>query len=373
MAVQDLWRGRDGKPTKRDGRGLRYRVSVTGYPSSSHRTKAEADYINAQRITAGPPVPGDLTTVGELVDVWLDGKRHLSRSGFTGCRLAAGRVKARWGSTPVADLDGAQVQAWLSGLDVGADSRRKASQCIVAATRGRVDLGRLRTGALQPREPRYLSAVELHRLASEAGPDGPMVMLLGSTGIRLGECCGLLVGDVDAERRRLRVRKSKTSMARDVPIPASVLALLDLTRPADAWLFPSPRGARTNERNWRERRFYPACERAGLVGVHPHDLRHTAASLAIAAGADVKAVQRMLGHETATMTLDRYGHLWDTGLDEVAARMDDVLAGTARVRTGGGRRASGLVRRIPGTGQRFRQIPADSTRRRGSGGRRRGV
>ena len=48
---------------------------------------------------------------------------------------------------------------------------------------------------------------------------------------------------------------------------------------------------------------------------HPHEFRHTAASLAIAAGADVKVVQQMLGHKSATMTLDLYGHLFADRLD----------------------------------------------------------
>jgi site-specific recombinase XerD len=51
----------------------------------------------------------------------------------------------------------------------------------------------------------------------------------------------------------------------------------------------------------------------GQAGLHPHALRHTAASLAIDSGADVKVVQRMLGHKSATMTLDLYGHLSLTG------------------------------------------------------------
>lgn len=52
--------------------------------------------------------------------------------------------------------------------------------------------------------------------------------------------------------------------------------------------------------------------------VTPHDLRHTAASLAISAGANVKAVQRMLGHASAAMTLDTYADLFDVDLDTVA-------------------------------------------------------
>jgi integrase len=54
----------------------------------------------------------------------------------------------------------------------------------------------------------------------------------------------------------------------------------------------------------------------------PHELRHTAASLAIASGASIKGVQSMLGHASAAMTLDRYGHLLGDELDAVAERME---------------------------------------------------
>ena len=53
-----------------------------------------------------------------------------------------------------------------------------------------------------------------------------------------------------------------------------------------------------------------------------HDLRHTAASLAVSAGANVKAVQRMLGHASAAMTLDVYADLFDDDLDAVAQALD---------------------------------------------------
>ena len=55
-----------------------------------------------------------------------------------------------------------------------------------------------------------------------------------------------------------------------------------------------------------------------------HDLRHTAASLAISAGANVKAVQRMLGHASAAMTLDTYADLFDDDLDAVGAALDQA-------------------------------------------------
>ncbi len=57
--------------------------------------------------------------------------------------------------------------------------------------------------------------------------------------------------------------------------------------------------------------FSTASRAIGVPDLHPHQLRHTAASLAIASGADVKVVQQMLGHSSATMTLDTYGHLFE--------------------------------------------------------------
>jgi integrase len=64
-----------------------------------------------------------------------------------------------------------------------------------------------------------------------------------------------------------------------------------------------------------------------LPKITPHSLRHTAASLAISAGATVLAVQRMLGHASAAMTLDVYSDLFDDDLDAVADALD------ARART----------------------------------------
>jgi integrase len=57
-----------------------------------------------------------------------------------------------------------------------------------------------------------------------------------------------------------------------------------------------------------------------------HDLRHTCASLLIAQGASVKAVQAQLGHASATVTLDRYGHLFPDELQQLADRLQHAYA-----------------------------------------------
>lgn len=72
-------------------------------------------------------------------------------------------------------------------------------------------------------------------------------------------------------------------------------------------------------------RFLPVGEGARDFGpLTLHDLRHTAASLAISAGANVKAVQAMLGHKSAAMTLDTYADLFPDDLDAVASALDDM-------------------------------------------------
>jgi integrase len=55
----------------------------------------------------------------------------------------------------------------------------------------------------------------------------------------------------------------------------------------------------------------------------PHALKHTAASLAVSAGANVKALQRMLGHKSAAMTLDTYADLFEDDLNAVAERLNE--------------------------------------------------
>lgn len=92
----------------------------------------------------------------------------------------------------------------------------------------------------------------------------------------------------------------------------------------------APGGGYLRGSNFRRRMWAPAVKRAGLAPLRLHDLRHTCASLAIAAGADIKVLQRMLGHSSAALTLDRYGHLMPGQAEAVAARLDQ-LARAARV------------------------------------------
>lgn len=91
-------------------------------------------------------------------------------------------------------------------------------------------------------------------------------------------------------------------------------------------MFTDSVGGPLRNSNWRHRVWKPACEAAGMPGgLRIHDLRHTAASLMVSTGANVKAVQRQLGHAKASMTLDRYSHLFTDDLEAMAERLEAVF------------------------------------------------
>jgi integrase len=159
----------------------------------------------------------------------------------------------------------------------------------------------------------------------------------------------LRVQDFDVLRRRVNVSRSvtesgglvwstpKTWERRSVPFPAVLcdeLAALLIGKAREDLVFTDRRGGVLRNSNWRARVFRPAvakCQEADetFPTITPHDLRHTAASLAVSVNANVKAVQRMLGHAKASMTLDFYADLFDEDLDEVADRLNAAIQVTA--------------------------------------------
>jgi integrase len=156
----------------------------------------------------------------------------------------------------------------------------------------------------------YLSADDVYRLANEAGEHRTLILVLAYCGLRWGEAIALRVRDVEFLRRRLTVSENavqlsprhavgptKGRQARSVPVPQFVLDELSIQcrgkGPGDL-VFPSPDGylpRPKSQRGW----FAGAVKRADVQTITPHDLRHTCASLAVSAGVNVLALQRMLG------------------------------------------------------------------------------
>jgi integrase len=293
------------------------------------------------------------------------------------------QVLPTWDRVPLKAVTHSDVSRWVAQLvadGLSARTVQKAHRVLSLVLDLAVRDGRLTrnpaAGVRLPRaigaRKRFLTAAEVAALAEASGRDRVLVYVLAYCGLRFGEAAGLQVGDVDLARRRLRVLRSvsdvdgrlvvttpKTHHTREVPVPAFVAAMLaDAThgRPTDAPLFTGPSGGLLRGNNFRRRSFDRAAASIGLTGITPHELRHTAASLAVSAGANVKAVQRMLGHASAAMTLDVYAGLFGDDLDQVADRLDAAARAAAadQVRTGapdnGDDDGSPACRRVPELG-----------------------
>ncbi|WP_169583374.1 MULTISPECIES: tyrosine-type recombinase/integrase [Microbacterium] len=294
-------------------------------------------------------------TVTALGERWIEAKRgSMKPSSFapvqTAWRL---RVKPKWGDWPVADIRFTDVRDWVSELrgEVGATVVLRTIGVLAgilddAVLDGRIARNPVRMGDIgKPRKSRsvhrYLSHEQVLRLADAAGERRLVVLVLAYTGMRWAELTGLRVGDIDFGRRRINVTVNavevngefhvgtpKSHRTRSVPVPRFVLEELSTAvcdRAYTDLAFPGPDGsymrrvrASSGSKSW----FRSALRAAGLPQMTVHDLRHTAASLAVQSGSHPKAIQRMLGHASAAMTLDVYADLFDDDLDTVSHALD---------------------------------------------------
>ncbi|MDT0186044.1 site-specific integrase [Microbacterium sp. ARD31] len=294
--------------------------------------------------------PGDgRITIGELGGIWLEDQRAVLKPSSMHPLQSTWRVhvEPRWGSVRASDIRYSNVRSWVtepsekrgattviraygilaSILDVAVRDRRLGENPI----RG------MKLPRKQPKRRVYLSHRNVEHLAAEAGhPD--LILFLAYTGLRWGEATGLRARDVDPLRRRVHVQENavmvngavhtgtpKTHASRSVPYPDFLdpAIRINLRGKAPHQLLFGSGDEHLRLPNSQNGWFAAAVRRAQQVDpdfpkVTPHDLRHTAASLAISAGANVKAVQRMLGHASAAMTLDTYADLFDDDLDYVA-------------------------------------------------------
>jgi len=345
--------------------GRRYRVR---YRDPDRRSKEKGGFlrkIDAEEYLASVTVaaargeyvdPGaSRATISELGSVWLANQTHLKPSSFRPVEIAWRlHVEPRWGRRRVGDIRHSEVQTWVS--EMTRDGKRSATTVIRAfgvlagildvATRDRrIPLNPAR-GVNLPRKGKkrraYLTHQQVRLLASNSRDKSTLVYFLAYTGLRWGEATGLRIENVDALRRRVLVAENavnvgsqlivgtpKSHESRSVPFPQFLLPLIEAERRSKgsrdllfgnglSHLRPSnSNGGWFNGAVARSRAIDPT-----FPELSPHDLRHTAASLAISAGANVKAVQRMLGHASAAMTLDVYGDLFEDDLDAVSVRLD---------------------------------------------------
>jgi len=283
---------------------------------------------------------------------WIAAQGHLKPSTRTRYRgLLKVQILPKWGGCSLHDVDFLEVQGWVSDLTSSGlsgstvrQAHRVFSLLLETAVRSKRLSSNPAIGVKLPRagkpEKTFLTHEQVTALAEAAGEWRTVILVLAFCGLRWGELAALRVGRVDTMRRRINVAESvtepdgklvwgdpKNHQRRSVPIPRFLVDELGALKagkgPKDL-IFTGARGGVLRNGNFRRDVFNPAAVKAGLDGLTPHELRHTAASLAISSGANVKAVQRMLGHASAAMTLDVYAGLFDDDLDGLADRMDEA-------------------------------------------------
>jgi integrase len=187
----------------------------------------------------------------------------------------------------------------------------------------------------------FLSLGELLTLAKECGYYRDVVLVLGLCGLRWGELVGLKAKDLDLQKGTLTIRgalvevdgrlsesTTKANRWRIVRLPEI------LRESCGEWikgknendpLFHTETGNFIRNTNFTRRVFLPAIERAGVKKIRIHDLRHTAASIAISAKATPNMVKELLGHADVQLTMRVYAHVFEEDRETVATNIDRAV------------------------------------------------
>jgi integrase len=349
---------------------LRWRVEGRRYTKSFRGSIGEARKELRRLLKSaddGRHVAPDKITVERYLTDWLASDTGISpktRERYQG--LLRLQIAPHLGTVGLQNLRPAQVSAWhnvllktgLAARTVG-HAHRLLHTALAHAARAELVVRNVASlvhpPKVQAREIAILSAVEIDQVL--AGLVGhrllPIAALAFGSGLRRGELCGLVWGDVDLTAGRLRVSSSleQTRSGLRLKGPKTRHGRRSLTLPEFAatalrnqwrdqqtqrlgrglgrasstnWVFTLPDGSPWKpdylSRHWKRTLASLQLPRIGL-----HVLRHSHASALIASGIDPLTISRRLGHGTAAFTLATYGHLFADTDAAAAAALDATL------------------------------------------------
>jgi integrase len=236
----------------------------------------------------------------------------------------------------VAEISEANVRRWRKKLldsGLSAVTTAKAYRLLRAILNTAADDGIIRrnpcrikgAGQEESAERPTLTIPEVYELAAAIHPRYRALVLLGTfASLRWAELAALRPGDIDVEACTIRVDRQLIEQRgggsafgppksragrRTVPFPAMLQADVreHLERiehdQADALVFTSPAGTPMRHSNFYRRAWLPAAAKAGLSGVHFHDLRHTGNTLTADAGANLRELMDRMGHSSTRAAL----------------------------------------------------------------------
>jgi integrase len=347
---QARWRDADGKQR---ARRFDLKKDADAYLASVSVDMSHGTYI-------APDAGREL--VKDYARRWADGQPWRQSSRDRTMHVIESQIVPTFGSTKLRGVRSSTVQAWVGKMSTDGLAAstvesyfRVMAAVMRAAKRDRLIHESPCDGVRLPRAEGTTSALvpltteQVHALAA-AVPDHyrALIITAAGLGLRQGEACGLTVDRVDFLRRKVRIDRqlitlnegaakfgpTKTASSnRVLTLPAVVgdalAAHLAKYPPGEHGLiFTSGSGAPLRRSTWQAA--FARAARDTKVDASTHDLRHHCASLLIAAGCSVTAVQHFLGHKNASETLDTYSHLWPDNEDKIRAAIDAGF-GLARV------------------------------------------
>jgi integrase len=361
--------------TAADGRRLEHRKTFRTLKAARHW---EAD--RRAEATGGGWAEPSRERLGLYLTGWLDGTARLNVRPRTldGYRAHLARYVQLHpiASVPLRDLAPPRLRAFygeLAARGLSARTVRLTHAILRAALEQAVDdrrltanpaagaLKRMRLVAATRRDVQALTPAQVHALLATSERTGnrwhALWHLLVNGGLRPSEALALRWEDVGADRVHVRqaldtrsatgartVADVKThGSRRAVTLPAATMAALAWHRTrqeaeriaggaayADRGLvFAGQTGEPIDLKNATARHFVPLLAAAGLPRIRVYDLRHTHATLLLAAGVPVNVVSARLGHASAKMTLDVYGHVLSGQQEDAVRRMEAILAEAA--------------------------------------------
>lgn len=362
MALEDLWYRKDRTKRPGYGKGLRWRVVWDDAGKRRSKSFANKDLAKAfqtsidHQIRSGTYVSqaNGKTLVRELLGVWESSLIRLKPSTLGEVKtLVRTRYTPKWGGTKVAEVKRRDVQEWVHELHHSGLAGRTVDTVygwFRTFMTWCVDQGYLAVNPCQkivlPRghskEHVYLTPAQVRALIDAMHPHYRLFTeFLVTTGARFGEAAELRVKDLDLPHRRANINRAvtrgvvgtpKSHKRRSVPLTEDITARLGEStagRGREDLVFTTVRGAQLEDNNWRHHYFAPAAKAAKMPpGLTPHSLRHTTASLLARSGASIKALQTMLGHADAKITLQIYSGLYAEELDDLSLRLGGMLAAT---------------------------------------------
>jgi integrase len=267
-------------------------------------------------------------------------------------------LEPKWGNKSVQQIDRIDFDKWILGIKLSPQRIGKIHLIMSMILDHAVEAKNLRKNPLKDSigkrhkknlptiltevATEFLTLNELISVANLAGFYRDVVLTLGLCGMRWGELVGLRVKDLNVNKGTLTIRRAliefngvlvedspKNYRQRIIKMPDVLVAVcaswIDGKGPEDP-LFHTQRGTHLRNTNFVRRVFRPALKEAGVKTIRIHDLRHTAASIAISAGATPNMVKEMLGHSDVQTTMRIYAHIFEADRETVAANVNRAVS-----------------------------------------------